>query len=92
MRSAPPRDERSGEAVAASLRDIGIELRAEVGETELTAEQVLQLKPGDVLSLDSPVAGGVVLYADRVPLSTARPGRNGRRRAVQVDSTLEDRR
>ena len=92
MRSAPARDTRSGEAVAARLRDIGIELRAEVGEIELTADQVLRLAPGDVLALDSPVAGGVVLYADRVPLSTARPGRNGRRRAVQVDSTLEDRR
>jgi flagellar motor switch protein FliM len=89
MRSAPARDSDSGEAVAANLRDIGIELRAEVGATSLTAEQVLALKPGDVLALDNATPGAVVLYADRVPLSGARPGRNGRRRAVQVDSSLE---
>ena len=38
MRSAPPPDARSGEALAANLRDIGIELRAEVGSIELTAD------------------------------------------------------
>jgi flagellar motor switch protein FliM len=91
MRSAPVRDSSSGEAVAANLRDIGIELRAEVGHAELTTAQVLQLKAGDVIALDTPVPGGAVIYADRVPVSPARPGRNGRRRAVQVDSTLERR-
>ncbi len=89
MRNAPPPDRRSGEALAASLKTIGIELRAEVGSTMLTAEQVVALRPGDVLALDTPASGAVVLYADRVPLSAARPGRNGRRRAVQVDSSLE---
>src|SRR3954463_14459871 len=70
MRSAPPPDPRSGQAVAASLRDIAVELRAEVGETTLTAEQVLQLEPGDVITLDTAAEGAVMLYADRVALST----------------------
>lgn len=92
MRSTPPPDPRSGQAVAASLREVDVELRAEVGSTMLTAEQVTQLKPGDVIALDTAVAGAVMLYADTVPLSAARPGRNGRKRAVQVDSTIEGRR
>ena len=92
MRSAPPPDARSGEALAANLRDIGIELRAEVGSIELTADQVLALKPGDVLELETPAAGGVLLYADQTAVAPARPGRNGRRRAAQIDSTLEVRR
>jgi flagellar motor switch protein FliM len=88
MRNAPPRDPSSGAAVAASLGGIGIELRAELGSTELSAGDVVRLAPGDVVPLVTPAAGGVVLYADQVPLVTARPGRNGRRRAVQVDSSL----
>src|SRR3954451_11799796 len=92
MRSAPPPDPRSGQAVAASLREVDVELRAEVGSTMLTAEQVTQLKPGDIIALDTAVNGAVMLYADTVPLSAARPGRNGRKRAVQVDSTIEGRR
>src|SRR3954471_15650264 len=88
MRNAPPPDPRSGEALAASLGGIGIELRAELGSVTLSADEVLRLAPGDVVTLDTPAAGGVVLYADQVALATARPGRNGRRRAVQVDSSL----
>src|SRR4051812_32631034 len=89
MRNTAPPDRRSEQALAASLKTIGIELRAEVGATTLSAEQVVALKPGDVLALDTPAAGAAVLYADRVALSAARPGRNGRHRAVQVDSSLE---
>jgi flagellar motor switch protein FliM len=92
MRSAPAPDPGTGEALAANLCDIGIELRAEVGSIELTTDEVLALKPGDVLELETPAAGGVLLYADTTPVAPARPGRNGRRRAAQVDSTLEVRR
>jgi flagellar motor switch protein FliM len=88
MRNAPPPDPSSGRALAASLGGIGIELRAELGSASLSADDVLRLAPGDVVTLDTPAAGGVVLYADQVPVATARPGRNGRRRAVQVDSSL----
>src|SRR3954453_23415516 len=92
MRSTPPPDPRSGQAVAASLREVDVVLRAEVGSTMLTAEAVTRLRAGDVIALDNAAAGAVMLYADKVPLSAARPGRNGRKRAVQVDSTLEGRR
>src|SRR3954452_2200098 len=88
MRNAPKPDPLSGAALAASLGGIGIELRAELGSASLTADEVLRLSPGDVVSLDTHATGGVVLYADQVPVATARPGRNGRRRAVQVDSSL----
>jgi flagellar motor switch protein FliM len=88
MRNVAPPDPAATSAVATSLGGIGIELRAELGAAELTADEVLALKPGDVVTLDTPAAGGVILYADQVPLVAARPGRNGRRRAVQVDSSL----
>jgi flagellar motor switch protein FliM len=92
IRSAPAPDPASGTALAANLGDIHIDLRAEVGATELTAAQVLALKPGDVVPLATHAKGAAQLYADGVALTTARPGRNGRRRAVQIDSSLgEDR-
>jgi flagellar motor switch protein FliM len=90
IRSAPAPDTSSGAALAASLGDIDIDLRAEVGAADLTADEVLALKPGDVIALKTHAKGGVQLYADNVGLATARPGRNGRRRAVQVDSTLRE--
>src|SRR3954454_21503980 len=88
MRNAPKPDPASGEALAASLGGIGIEMRSGLGSVSLSAQAILRLVPGDVVSLDTPAAGGVVLYADQVAVATARPGRNGRRRAVQFDSAL----
>src|SRR3712207_2830946 len=67
MRNVPPPDPRTGEALAANLGEVGIELRAEVGAVSLTAEQVLALQPGDLLTLDSAAPGGVLVYADEVP-------------------------
>jgi len=90
IHSAPAPDSSTGVALAANLGDIRIDLRAEVGATEMTAEEVLALRPGDVIALDAHAKGAIELYADGVALTTARPGRNGRRRAVQVDSSLKE--
>jgi flagellar motor switch protein FliM len=59
-------------------------VRAEVAAVQLPIEAVLGLRDGDLLRLNAPAAGGITLYADKVPVHTARPGRNGSRRAVQV--------
>jgi flagellar motor switch protein FliM len=42
------------------------------------------LREGDLVRLNAPAAGGVTLYADKVPVKIAKPGRSGSRRAVQV--------
>lgn len=74
-------------ATALALSAIGeaeIELRAEVGATELTVDDVLAFEVGDVVRLDSRDRHGVTVYAGDVPVHRARPGRSARRRAVQV--------
>lgn len=70
--------------VQAAVGEASIELRAEVGAAELTAEDVLALQVGDVIQLDAGGAQGVTLYAGDVPVHRARPGRSATRRAVQV--------
>jgi flagellar motor switch protein FliM len=59
-------------------------VRAEVAAVELPIEQVLTLRPGDVLRLDARSEEGVTVFADHVPVHRAQPGRSGSRRAVQV--------
>ena len=59
-------------------------MRAEVAETHMTIEDVLALKPGDVVRLEGQAANGITLFADQVPVHRARPGRNGLKRAAQV--------
>jgi flagellar motor switch protein FliM len=63
---------------------VDMTVRAEVAAREMPIEQVLALKPGDVLALNAPADGGITLFADKVPVHVAKPGRAGSRRAVQV--------
>jgi flagellar motor switch protein FliM len=82
------RDPEDAAAVEASLADVATEVRAEVGSAELRIDEVLALKPGDVLRLGSAELG-VTLYADEVAVRRAKAGRSGSRRAVQVLEQLE---
>ena len=88
---APSEDDGdTGEAVDAALRGVEIVMRAEVSDTRMTVEDVLALKPGDVLRLDGQAANGITLFADQVPVHRARPGRNGLKRAAQVLGSVEE--
>jgi flagellar motor switch protein FliM len=85
------RDEVSGahsEEDASSVRravgNVEMTVRAEVAAIQLPIEAVLALREGDLLRLSAPAAGGITVYADKVPVHVARPGRSGSRRAVQV--------
>jgi flagellar motor switch protein FliM len=67
-------------------------VRAEVAAVEMSIEEVLALRPGDVVRLDGRAEDGVTIFADSVPVHRAQPGRSGTRRAVQVVQRLEEER
>ncbi len=81
---APNRGAEEIERVRRAVGGVDMTVRAEVASIELPIEQVLALQPGDVLPLAAPAEAGVTLYADKVPVHRAKPGRSGSRRAVQV--------
>jgi flagellar motor switch protein FliM len=64
-------------------------VRAEVAAIEMPIEQVLALRPGDVLRLDARAEDGVTVFADSVPVHRAQPGRSGTRRAVQIVERIQ---
>jgi flagellar motor switch protein FliM len=81
---APDRGVEEIDRVRRAVGSVDMTVRAEVASIELPIEQVLALKPGDVLPLAAPAEGGVTLFADKVPVHRAKPGRSGSRRAVQI--------
>jgi len=81
---APDRGEDEIRRVRRAVGGVDMTVRAEVASVELPIEQVLALQPGDVLRLDAPADAGVTLFADKVPVHRAKPGRSGSRRAVQI--------
>ena len=82
-------DPATGDAVDAALRGVEITMRAEVSETHMSVEDVLALKPGDVLTFDGQATSGITLFADQVPVHRARPGRSGLKRAAQIIGPAE---
>jgi flagellar motor switch protein FliM len=83
-------DARTGEAVATTLREVTVELRAEVGSNDLAVDEVLALRPGDLVRL-GPCASGGTLYAENVAIHRTRPGRSGDRRAVEILDRIDSR-
>ena len=89
------REYLAGEGVgnrSAAVRDavgrVEMTVRAEIAAVDVPIEQVLALRPGDVLKLDARADDGVTLYAGAVPVHKALPGRSGGRRAIQVTGPL----
>jgi flagellar motor switch protein FliM len=76
--------QRDALSVRRAIGGVSVPVRAEVASVHMPIEAVLALKPGDVLPLQAPAEAGVTLYADKVPVHRAKPGRSGARRAVQV--------
>ena len=59
----------------AGLREVSVDLRAEVGDTHLALDDVLALRPGDVVKLDAMAGDDAAVFADAVPVHRARAGR-----------------
>jgi flagellar motor switch protein FliM len=83
-------DPAAAEAVRSSLATVDVEMRAEVASVEMSLDDVVALKPGDLIRFRAPVAAGVTMFADAVPMYRAQPGRSGKWRAVQIHERLED--
>lgn len=81
MGTQRPEDAQS---VRRAVSRVEMTVRAEVAAVELPIEEVLALREGDLLRLHAPAEAGVTLYADKVPVHRAKPGRSGTRRAVQI--------
>jgi flagellar motor switch protein FliM len=70
------------------LEHVQIDIRVEVGGTDLQLGEVLALEEGDVIRLGVPVEQGVVLYAGDTPLYRVMPGSHRRHMAAQVHDRI----
>jgi flagellar motor switch protein FliM len=71
-------------SLAGGVEDVDIEMRAEVGAIDLRIEDVLALRPGDIVRLGVPAEDGVRLLAGPHEVYRAFPGEFQRQLAVQV--------
>lgn len=72
-------------ALRTGLGAVDVSVRAQVGGTVLSLEEVLAVRPGDIVPLGAAATEPIELCADDTVVHRARPGRSGRRRAAQIE-------
>ena len=80
-------DERWVHQMTLQVQDAEVELIANLGKTAVTLRQILDLKQGDVISLDVPDA--VVAQVDGIPLFQCHYGQKNGQLALKIDRVLQ---
>ncbi len=73
-----------GEGLRDNVLRLALTIRGVLAEAPLTVRELLELRPGDVLSLQRPATAPAVVELEGVPRFTSRPGIAHGRRALQL--------
>jgi len=65
-----------------------VELAANLAETTMTVEQLLNLKPGDIIPTSQPTSGPVVITVEGLPKFHGRVGQHQGRLAVRIEGRI----
>jgi flagellar motor switch protein FliM len=79
-------DDRWSHALRQEMEDAEVEVRALLGQSTVTVEQLLSLQAGDVLPCD--FSGNLTLFAEDVPMFRGPYGHSGGRHALKVRERL----
>ncbi|MBX3462935.1 MAG: FliM/FliN family flagellar motor switch protein [Planctomycetes bacterium] len=76
--------------VAATVRDVGVDLAVELGGARIRLRQLLDLQPGDVIPLATRLGAPAVVPVQGRPKFTGHVGRIGNRLGLQVADVIAD--
>ncbi|ASI35733.1 MULTISPECIES: flagellar motor switch protein FliM [Exiguobacterium] len=83
-------DNQESEQMQTQLMGSIVDLKAVLGQTELSFGELLHLEVGDCLSLKTRTSDPVELFVDDRKMFKARPGLNGKHLALQVIQRIEE--
>lgn len=90
LRERRNQDAAAAEKIAHELGEVRLVLSAELGQARVTVGELIDLEVGDVIQLDAPREAPVQILVAGRPKFRGRPGRAGRRLAVQVTEVLDE--
>ncbi|MCQ2969684.1 MAG: flagellar motor switch protein FliM [Clostridium sp.] len=76
------------EIVKERIKPVELELRAELGKSEITVEDFLELVVGDVIKLDSKIVEPIKMYVEDEECYIAKPGIIGKMAGVELLDTI----
>ncbi|HET7579071.1 MAG TPA: flagellar motor switch protein FliM [Bacillales bacterium] len=78
------------EGLKEKLRDAPIPLKAELGQSEISVQEFLQLDLGDVIELNQAIDKPMRIRVGEVPKFHVQPGKKGKRLAVQIIERIQE--
>ncbi|MCR4399243.1 MAG: flagellar motor switch protein FliM [Firmicutes bacterium] len=75
---------REPDSVTMGLREVPVEVTVELGDAEVTVEELLNLEPGDVVVLRQNIEHELKVYVDGRPKLLGRPGKSKKKVGVLV--------
>lgn len=88
--SSGGRDENAASQLTSSLQHVSMPVRAEIGPRRMAIDDVLAMKPGDIIPLGRRVADGVDVIVGTTRAYRATPGQGEGRVAIQIIERLDD--
>ncbi|MFP3892652.1 flagellar motor switch protein FliM [Exiguobacterium indicum] len=83
-------NDQASEHMQTQLMSSVVDLKAVLGQTDLSFGELLHLEVGDCLSLKTRTSDPVELFVDNRKMFKARPGLNGKHLALQVIQRIEE--
>jgi flagellar motor switch protein FliM len=71
------------------LKNTEVELKVELGRSQLSIQDFFKLKIGDVISLEKDVSEPLLVQVEGIPKFLGRPGVYGSNRAIQVEARVQ---
>ena len=84
-----PMDPRIQAEYEETLRRTEVEIKAELGRTSLSIQDILDLSEGDVIALDRKISEPIQVVVGNIPQFKATVGRSGTRKALRILEVIE---
>jgi len=81
--------EKTAQEILGSIKNSPMEIKAELGEAQVTLNDIFNLQVGDVINLNRPKDSEVYLYVEDKPWFKGKLGVKDKKMAVKISETLE---
>lgn len=81
--------EKTAQEILGSIKNSPMEIKAELGEAQVTLNDIFNLQVGDVINLNKPKDAEVYLYVEDKPWFKGKLGVKDKKMAVKISETLE---
>lgn len=83
-------EEETAEEILGSIKNSALEIKAELGETQILLSDVYSLQVGDVINLNKPKDSDVYLYIEDKPWFRGKLGVQNKNMAVKISEVCEN--